>query len=159
MMEKHYMKRAEFHGENLDYFEDWIDRVKTGKFTQYYEYIEPPKVHVEKIHRLNFKNEVLDSDQDFLLEIYGKYCPSCKFFAPKFDEFAGEMKKKFPGLRVGKLCADHNQIPELVGKKPYTPIFWYYKAGSKDAPVQYEGKNDTFELLKFVRENATFSLE
>lgn len=91
--------------------------------------------------------------------MYGKYCPACNFFAPKFNDFASIVKSKYPSLRVGKLCADHNHIPDLIGKKPYTPIFWYYKAGDKTNPIQYKGKNDTFEMEKFIRENATFSLE
>jgi len=100
---------------------------------------------VKKINRINFEKEVIKSENDVLLEIYGKFCPACNFFAPKFDSFAGEMQE-YKNLTIGKVCADHNYIPELKNSKPYTPIFWYYKAGDKDNPVQYEGKNDPEQL-------------
>lgn len=102
---------------------------------------------------------MIDSDCDVLLEIFGKYCPGCMAFASKFDDLAGELKKYSANLSVVKLCTDYNFVPELSDKKPYTPIFWYYKRGDKTNPVQFKGRNSVEELQEFVRANATFSFE
>jgi hypothetical protein len=46
-------------------------------------------------------------------------------------------------------------VPEISGKKPYTPIFWLYKKGQKEAPIEYKGKYDKEELYQFIRTNLT----
>jgi len=84
---------------------------------------------------LNFTDVVLNSDKDVLLEIYGKYCPGCFAFSEKFDQLAENLKPHQENLIVVKICTDHNYVPELSDKKPYTPIFWYYKQGDKENPV------------------------
>ena len=91
MMDDHYMKRAEYSSETMEDLEELIQKVETGNFEQYYEKIEAPLTNVKKIHRINFAQEVMNSENDVLLEIYGQFCPACNFFAPKFDAFAGEM--------------------------------------------------------------------
>lgn len=113
-----------------------------GELEMYYENQTPPMTNIRKISAVEFKQEVLESPKDVLLEIYGKYCPGCRAFAPKFNEFAGKLTSYKGDLLVGKICADYNQVPELVSKKPFTPIFWYYKKGDKENPVKYEGKYD-----------------
>ena len=91
MMDDYYMKRAELASETMEELDEFIQKVDAGDFEQYYEKIEAPLTNVKRIHRINFEKEVLNSENDVLLEIYGKFCPACNYFAPKFDAFAGEM--------------------------------------------------------------------
>lgn len=142
---KHKLADVELTAERLAEF---VDSAIAGSLPQYYETKSLPKVNAQRITATNFKTEVLESDQHVLLEVYGKYCPACMAFADKFDKLAGELKSA--DLKVAKLSVDQNQVPELRDKKPYTPIFWLYKRGAKDAPVQYTGPNNPDKLREFV---------
>jgi hypothetical protein len=142
---KHKLEEGEITLEKVTQF---IEAANAGTLPQYYEKKPLPKVNAQRLTARNFRTEVLESEQDVLLEVHGKYCPACIAFANKFDVLAGELQS--PTLKVAKLCIDQNQVPELSDKKPYTPIFWLYKRGAKDAPVQYTGPNNADKLREFV---------
>jgi thiol-disulfide isomerase/thioredoxin len=160
LISTHYTKKTAYVEKDFSYeaLKKFIDDTLSDSLPQYYERKPLPKVNAKKLNARTFKTEVLDSDKDVLVEIYGKYCPACMAFAENYDKLAGDLKK-YEDLRVVKVCADHNLIPEISDKKPHTPIFWYYKKGQKDSPIKYEGSNKADELKEFVKKNASFSID
>lgn len=159
LSDTHYTRKTAYKGETMDHSQlsQFLQDSLSGSTPQYYESKSLPLRNAKKLNAGNFKEEVLESKEDVLLEIYGKYCPGCRSFAPKFDALAGELKK-VSGLKVVKVCSDYNHIPELSDKKPFTPIFWYYRAGAKDAPIKYEGSNKTDDLRAFVAQHSSTPL-
>lgn len=85
------MKRAEMASETMDELEGFLEKIQADDYEQYYEKIDAPLTNVKKINTVTFYKEIIESENDVLLEIYGQFCPACQFFAPKFDFFAGEM--------------------------------------------------------------------
>lgn len=156
LSDTHYSRKTAYKGETMDYtqLKSFLQDSLSGTSQQYYEVKPLPLRNAKKLNAGNFREEVLESKEDVLLEIYGKYCPGCRAFAPKFDVLAGELKKT-AGLKVVKVCSDFNHIPELSDKKPFTPIFWYYRAGAKDAPIKYEGANKVDDLRAFVAQHSS----
>lgn len=160
LLNTHYTKKNSYSEKDFSYdaLKKFIDDSLSNSMPQYYEKKPSPKINAKKLNSRTFKPEVLDSDKDVLVEIYGKYCPACMAFGEHYDRLAGELKK-YEGLSVVRVCADHNLIPEISDKKPHTPIFWYYKKGHKDNPVKFEGSNKSEELKDFVKKNASFELD
>ena len=138
--------------ENL---EEFIQKSLIGEYEQYYELDTTPCAAVRKLCGRDFVKEVIESDKDVIVEFYGKYCPGCNAFKKSFNDIAQELQVHKETLTVARICIDHNMIPEISEKKPFTPIFWYYKKGKKNEPVQYKGKIDKEKLLNFIQDNLT----
>lgn len=68
-------------------------------------------VNVLEINDLNFENEVLKSNQPFLLDFSAVWCGPCKVLAPIVEKLADEYKGK---VRVGKL--DIDESPGVASK-------------------------------------------
>jgi thioredoxin 1 len=58
-----------------------------------------------KITDDNFKTEVLNSDQPFLVDFWAEWCGPCKMVSPAVSQLAEELKAH---LKVGKLNVDEN---------------------------------------------------
>ncbi|CAG9334482.1 unnamed protein product [Blepharisma stoltei] len=161
LTDTHYTGKYNFQGHDFskEKLKEFIENSLQGKNEQYYEEESVPLAAVRKLSAVNFNKEVIDSDKDVIIELYGKYCPSCIAFKEEFNQLAKELKPHSDKLLVAKVCIDHNFIPEISDKKKYTPIFWYYKKGDKANPIQHKGKRDVKEIKEFIKQNASFNLE
>ena len=78
---------------------------------------------VIKINKVNFQNEVKNSDKPVLLDFYADWCGPCRMVSPIVDEIAEERKD----IKVGKINVDQERelaeafdvysIPTLVVMK------------------------------------------
>ena len=62
------------------------------------------------IHRENFQNEVLRSEQPVLLDFWAPWCGPCRMVSPIVDEIADERTD----IKVGKVNVDEQ--PELAAQ-------------------------------------------
>jgi thiol-disulfide isomerase/thioredoxin len=156
LFETHYTRKHSFDKKiTEESLNEFVEECFKGDFKQYYEKDTTPSTAVRKLCAINFVKEVIESDKDVIVEFYGKYCPGCIRFKSVYNDIAEDLKKKYDNLVVAKVCIDHNMIPQITDKKPYTPIFWLYKKGNKDHPIQFTGKNNKESLINFVKENLT----
>ena len=67
---------------------------------------------VIKINKVNFQNEVKNSDKPVLLDFYADWCGPCRMVSPIVDEIAEERND----IKVGKINVDQeNELAEAFG--------------------------------------------
>lgn len=76
------------------------------------------KVDAVRLHEItvdNFKEKVVDSHDPWIVEFYSGMCGGCQQFAPVFDEFAKNVKRKVH-VHIGKVNIDEQQGLKLALK-------------------------------------------
>jgi len=104
----------------------------------------------------NYQDVVIDNDKDVLLEFYAPWCGHCKALAPKYDELAGMFKAHADKVTIAKVDATLNDVPDEIQGFPTIKLF---KAGAKDAPVDYTGSRTIEDLAAFVRDNGSNKID
>ncbi|KAK3114519.1 protein disulfide-isomerase precursor [Teratosphaeriaceae sp. CCFEE 6253] len=104
----------------------------------------------------NYQDVVIDNDKDVLLEFYAPWCGHCKALAPKYDELAGMFKSHSDKVTIAKVDATLNDVPDEIQGFPTIKLF---KAGSKDAPVDYTGSRTVEDLAAFIRDNGSNKID
>lgn len=108
---------------------------------------EPVKVVVGK----NFKEVVIDNDNDVFIEFYAPWCGHCKKLAPEWDKLAAEFAH-VKGLTIAKMDATANEV-DGVDIRGY-PTLKFYPKGSKNAPVDYDGGRDLEAFRTYLNEKS-----
>jgi protein disulfide-isomerase A1 len=103
----------------------------------------------------NYQELVIDSEQDVLLEFYAPWCGHCKSLAPKYEELAALYKPHLDKVIIAKVDATQNDVPDEIQGFPTIKLF---KAGSKDAPIDYSGSRSIEDLAKFISENGSHGI-
>lgn len=107
----------------------------------------------------SFKDRVVDSDKDVLLEFYAPWCGHCKTLAPKYDELA-EQFSAVESILIAKMDATENEIDHPGVDVQGFPTLIFFPAGDKSNPVPYEGERDVNGMAAFLKKNArTFDLD
>jgi protein disulfide-isomerase A1 len=76
--------------------------------------------------------------------------------APKYDELAGLYKAHSDKIVIAKVDATNNDVPDEIQGFPTIKLF---KAGSKDAPVDYSGSRTVEDLANFIRDNGSYKID
>jgi thioredoxin 1 len=61
---------------------------------------------VVKLNGNNFKEEVLEAKEPFLVDFYADWCGPCQLASPVLDKLAKQYQRK---IKVGKVDIDQNQ--------------------------------------------------
>ena len=104
----------------------------------------------------NYQDVVIDNEKDVLLEFYAPWCGHCKALSPKYDELAGMFKAHSDKIVIAKVDATLNDVPDEIQGFPTIKLF---KAGSKDAPVDYSGSRTVEDLANFIRDNGSHGID
>lgn len=148
-----YNFEGEITNEELTNF---ISKVKAGEVEQFLKSApvpetndEPVKVAVGK----NFKELVLDSDKEFLVEFYAPWCGHCKNLAPHYDEAAKRLLNN-PNIELVKVDSTQNEIAglEIQG----FPTLKFYGKDKTQAPIDYTGGRDADGIINWLKEHTEY---
>ncbi|KAK4549184.1 hypothetical protein LTR36_007642 [Oleoguttula mirabilis] len=104
----------------------------------------------------NYQDVVIDNEKDVLLEFYAPWCGHCKALSPKYDELAGMFSAFTDKITIAKVDATANDVPDEIQGFPTIKLF---KAGSKDAPLDYSGSRTVEDLANFIRDSGTHHID
>jgi len=100
---------------------------------------------VIKLDSSNFAENVLDSDDHWMVEFFAPWCGHCKKLAPEWKKAATELEGK---VKLGAVdCTQEaNLCSEQYGVTGYPKILCFWK-GSKDSPEDYSGARDSSGII------------
>jgi thioredoxin len=94
----------------------------------------------------SFDQEVLKSEQPFLIDFWAQWCGPCKALAPIVDAVAADFGGK---LRVGKMDIDKNTATPNRYNVRGIPTLLLFKGGQvKEQIVGYTSKEQLAAVLK-----------
>lgn len=98
-----------------------------------------------KTNEGNFKEEVLESAENVLVDFYADWCGPCKMVGPILEQIAEEE----PTVKIAKINIDEN--PELAAKYKVMsiPTLMVFKKGQPDKPLIGAGSKK--QILDLIR--------
>jgi thioredoxin 1 len=88
----------------------------------------------------NFKPEVLESGQPFLLDFWAEWCGPCKMLGPILDELADEYEGR---VRIGKLNIDeHQELAAQYGIRSIPTLLLFQQGQVAEQLVGLRSKRD-----------------
>lgn len=100
----------------------------------------------------NFKELVLDSDNDVLVKFYAPWCGHCKSMAPTYEELASDLSA-VPNLVIAEMDATVNEA-EGVDVRGF-PTIKFYPRGDKSNPLDYEGERAKENFITYLKEHSS----
>ncbi len=99
----------------------------------------------------NFRSQVLESDELWIVEFFAPWCGHCKNLAPHWESAARELFNGKVPIKLGALDATaHQQMASKYEVRGY-PTIKIFKPGKKDKPEDYNGPRDTSGIVAFAK--------
>jgi len=136
---------------------EWVISVLEGKCPPHVRSQPIPEKQEESVYVLvgkNFDEIVFNDEKDVLVEFYAPWCGHCKTLAPKYEELAQAFAGAKDKLVIAKLDATENDTPNSGVEVQGFPTLYFYPAGSKKAPIAYEGSRSVEDLTTFIKKHA-----
>jgi protein disulfide-isomerase A1 len=109
---------------------------------------EPVKVIVGK----NFKQVVIDTEQEVLVKFYAPWCGHCKHLAPHYDQ-AAKLLANNPNILLAKVDSTENEVAGVDIQGFPTLKFW---GKDKSAPIEYNGGRDAEGIIQWLKEHTSY---
>ena len=109
-----------------------------------------PDTSVIQLNKDNFENEVVKSDNLWLILFYAPWCGHCRAFHPQFEKLAKAAKGVF---KIGAVNCENDR--ELAQKYKITGFPTVYFFGEdKTQTVEYEGERKAEKIVEFLFDKA-----
>lgn len=126
------MKKFTFAGSiasvTLDGIKTFIRDFKSGSLEAFLKSEDIPADNTAPVKIVvgkNFKQLVIDNDNDVLIEFYAPWCGHCKKLAPIWDELAADFSH-ISGLTIAKMDSTANEVDGLE-VRGYPTLKFYHK--------------------------------
>lgn len=109
----------------------------------------------------NFKDVVIESSKDVLVEFYAPWCGHCKNLAPKYEELAkifssnSEFSSK---VLIAKFDATANDVEDNLDIRGF-PTIMLFPAHDKGNPVEYSGPRTVNDMINFIYQKGTHKVD
>lgn len=98
----------------------------------------------------NFKKEVLDSKDIWLIEFFAPWCGHCKGFAPEYEKAARALKGVF---KIGAVDADSQQsLGAQFGISGFPTVKFF--GANKSKPEDYQGQRTADAIISYMFDKA-----
>ena len=105
---------------------------------------------VIQLNKENFKKEVAESDNLWLILFYAPWCGHCKHFHPEFEKVAKVTKGLF---KIGAVnCEDEKDLAKKYKIDGYPTVLFFGE--NKEKTEEYEGERQAEQVLEFLLEKA-----
>nr|AIG56320.1 secreted protein [Achlya hypogyna] len=110
--------------------------------------------HVHVLTEKNFKKEVLDSPDYWLVEFYAPWCGHCKQLEPEWKKAAKKLKTT---AKLGAVdCTVNQQLAQKFGIQGYPTIKEFGK--NKNKPQEYRGGRSAGEIVQHAKSSPLAAL-
>jgi len=109
-----------------------------------------------KLTAKGFKDLVLDSHHDFLVDIYADWCPPCKAIAPTISLLSELFKDT--NIRIGKMNCDYNDVDKGLFPEDGIPNIKFFTNGKKNAPIKSSGRDLNY-FIQFIHDNTSYKFD
>jgi len=105
------------------------------------------KDEVVNLDSVSFEEEVLGSDDVWLVEFFAPWCGHCKSLAPEWKKAASELSGK---VKLGAVDATvESSLAQKYGIQGY-PTIKVWKAGPKGDPADYQGGRTASDIVRYA---------
>lgn len=101
----------------------------------------------------NFKEVVLNSEQEVLVEFYAPWCGHCKHLAPHYDEAARRIANN-PNILLAKVDSTENEVSGVDIQGFPTLKFWGKDKSAE--PLEYNGGRDADGIVQWLKEHTQY---
>ena len=102
------------------------------------------------LNQNNFKKEVLDSKDIWLIEFFAPWCGHCKAFAPEYEKAARALKGIF---KIGAVDADSEKgLASQFGISGFPTVKFFGE--NKNSPIDYPGQRKAEDVVSFMMNKA-----
>jgi protein disulfide isomerase len=150
---KYKFEGGEFSVQNL---KEFAQQYLEGKLKPYIksEPVPTEQGDVKVVVGQTFNDIVLDNTKDVLIEMYAPWCGHCKKLEPTYNELAGKLKN-VENVVIAKMDATANDSPHPKYQAKGYPTILFAPAGSKDAPIPYQGERTIDAFTSFLKSKAS----
>lgn len=146
------MNKYNFNEEiNAETLASFVKRVQAGEVELFLKSAPVPESNDEPVKVVvgsTFKETILESEKEFLVEFYAPWCGHCKNLAPHYDAAAAKLASN-PNIVLVKVDSTLNEVAGVDIQGFPTLKFW-----GKDksiAPIDFDGGRDTEGILSWLK--------
>ena len=154
---KGYLKKYKMEGKInekniMKFIYDWNNK----NINIYFKSAKEPRNNngdVIEIVGNNFKDKVINNNNDVIVLFYTPNCLYCKVLLPKYEKLAKKMKEKNNKILFTKINMADNEIEneDVLG----FPCLKFYSGNKKDKKgIEYNGDRSIEDLTQFIKNNA-----
>lgn len=140
---------------NVEEINKFIEDTKKGVLPRFLKSEPLPTENPGPVYKAvgkNFKEEILDNDNDILMKFYAPWCGHCKKLEPIYKSIA-ELLKANSKLKFYDIDATKNDVEG----HPVTgfPVIKLFPGKNKSNAITFEGERNEADIIKFLKEKCS----
>jgi len=151
-----YLYKGDITEKNI---KDFVEKVRERKAEVYYKSESIPINNPGPVYTVvskNFKEEVLDNDDDIMVKFYTRHCGHCKKLVPIYEKLAEGMtinkKLKFMEVDVTKNDIKGHPVSSV-------PVIKFFPGKDKSNVQVFSGERKENVIAEFIKKHSSYQIE